>query len=435
MSATGQATGPAIRSGLAKREEITKLQERRLGEMWEKAVRVNPFYARKYAELDTPREVRCLRDLRRLPFTTKAELTADQNQAPPYGKVLTYPLSQYTRMHQTSGTQGRPLRWLDTPESWQWLLSCWETIFEFCKLERPERLFFPFSFGPFLGFWTAFEAAARMGHLCLAGGGMSTSARLRFMVDNQPSGVLCTPTYALRMAEVARQDGVALDCSGVRFLIVAGEPGGSISATRQRIESAWGARVFDHCGLTEVGALGIECTENPCGLHLLENECIVEVIDPKGSTAAKPGEPGELVLTNLGRWGSPLIRYRTGDLVQIDPRPCPCGRSFVRLEGGILGRTDDMIHLRGNNLYPGAIEAVIRRFSEIDEFRIVVDQSSSLGQLRIEVEPSPQASGDGLADKVGKAIRDELLFRAEIRTVAPGTLPRYEMKARRVIFE
>src|SRR5262249_2688465 len=156
--------------------------------------------------------------------------------------------------------------------------------------------------------------------------------------------------------------------SAVRALIVAGEPGGSVPATRARIEKSWGARVFDHCGMTEIGPLGIECPENPAGLHLLEDVCVVEVIDPVTAKPVQAGETGELVLTNLERWGSPLVRYRTGDLVKADPQPCPCGRVLVRVGGGILGRTDEMIHIRGNNFYPAALESLIGRFSEVAEY-------------------------------------------------------------------
>jgi phenylacetate-CoA ligase len=215
-------------------------------------------------------------------------------------------------------------------------------------------------------------------------------------------------------------------------VIVAGEPGGSIPATRQRIESAWGARVFDHNGLTEVGPCGIECLENPAGLHLLETDYIVEVIDEQTSQPAAPGTVGELMLTNLGRWGSPAIRYRTGDRVRVDPQACPCGRSLIRLDGGILGRTDDMIHFRGNNLYPSALEAIIHRFAEVAEFRVEVEQSPSRAELRIEIEPTPDRSSTGLAERIGRAIRDELWFRPEVELVSPGTLPRHEMKAKRI---
>jgi phenylacetate-CoA ligase len=357
-------------------------------------------------------------------------LIADQEGQPPYGQILTYPVSRYCRLYQTSGTLGRPLRWLDTPESWAWTIDCWKTIYEVAGIEKGDRLFLPFSFGPFLGFWTAFDAATRLGFLCMPGGGMSSVARLRFLLDNQATVLLCTPTYALRLLEVARQEQVSLAGNAVRALIVAGEPGGSIPTTRERIESGWNARVFDHSGMTETGPCSIECRENPGGLHLLEEHYIGEVIEPGGDKPVTEGNVGELVLTNLGRAGSPLIRYRTGDLVRVDPQPCPCGRPWLRLAGGILERVDDMIHIRGNNLYPSALEALIRRFAEVAEYRVEVDQTTALADLRIEIEPVAGASGPVLADRITRAIRGELLFRAQV--VAVPSLPRFEMKARRI---
>jgi phenylacetate-CoA ligase len=408
------------------RRALEDLQAERLRLLLAEVSR-NPFYADRLARAGVSlADVRSPADLRRLPFTTKAELLADQHAHPPYGTNLTYSLERYCRLHQTSGTSGQPLRWLDTPESWGWALDCWDQVFDAAGVRRGDRLFFGFSFGPFLGFWTAYESASRRGYWCLPGGGMSSGARLRFLLDHGATVVLCTPTYALHLAEVAAREGLDLAGSPVRALIVAGEPGGSIPATRARIEAGWGARLFDHSGMTEVGPTTVECAENPAGY-------IPEIIDPETLEPVPPGRTGELVLTNLGRWGSPLLRYRTGDLVCADERPCPCGRAFVRLKGGILGRADDMIHLRGNNLHPSTLEAVIRRFAEVAEYRVEVDRSAALAVLRVEVEPAAGARGEDVAERVDRAIRDELLFRAEVRAVAPGSLPRYEMKARRVV--
>jgi phenylacetate-CoA ligase len=416
------------------REELNRLQGERLAALLAEILPGNAFYARKFADLGLPPgALGPAPDLARLPFTTKAELLDDQARHPPYGTVHTYPLERYSRLHQTSGTAGRPLRWLDTPESWSRVLDCWQAFFPMAGVGPADRLFFPFSFGPFLGFWSAFEAAVRLGCLCLPGGGMSSAARLRFLLDNQATVVLCTPTYALRLAEVARQERVDLAASPVRALIVAGEPGGNIPATRERIETAWGARVFDHNGMTETGPVGIECVEQPGGLHLLETEYLAEVIDPATGQAVAPGTPGELVLTTLGRWGSPLIRYRTGDLVCIDPRPCPCGRALVRLQGGIRGRVDDMIVVRGNNVHPSALQTILHRFAEVAEYRVEVDRSATLPVLRVEVEPHAPGQGEALAARVDQAIRDELFFRAEVRAVPPGSLPRFEHKARRLV--
>jgi phenylacetate-CoA ligase len=410
----------------------------------------NRFYARKYAGLGVrPDDFRELAELARLPFLTKRELIADQSERPPYGEILTYPVERYSRLHQTSGTtSGKALCWLDTPESWEWLLRCWQDSFPYMGLSPADRFFFPFSFGPFLGFWTAFEAASRAGFLCIPGGGMTSTARLRMLIDHDATVVCCTPTYALHLAELAAHEGIDLAGSSVRAVIVAGEPGGSIPTTRARIESVWGARVFDHYGMTEIGPVAVETVATPSSLAVLEQHYIAEVIEPGGSAPVREGEVGELVLTNLGRAGCPLIRYRTGDLVRM--RKTECGlrderqtetsfdsafripHSACFLDGGVLGRTDDMIHIRGNNLYPAAVEAVVRRFPEVAEFRIVIDRSGSLPDLRIEVEPGPAADGLIVAEAVGRAVRDELLFRVAVVPVARGTLPRFEMKAKRV---
>jgi phenylacetate-CoA ligase len=410
------------------------LQAQRLSALLAEVLPLNRFYFRKLAEAGLePEDLATPDDLRRLPLTTKAELLADQEQHPPFGTIHTYPVHHYSRLHQTSGSTGRPLRWLDTPDSWNWCLACWRQIYKLVGLRSEDRLFFAFSFGPFLGFWTAFDAAASLGNLCLSGGGLSSAARLRFLIETGATVVLCTPTYALRLAEVAQQEGIDLARSPVRALIVAGEPGGSIPPTRQRIEQAWGARVFDHSGLTETGPCAVECAENPGGLHVLEGDYIMEVVDPRTGATIPSGEVGELVLTSLGRAGSPLLRYRTGDLVRIDNRPCPCGRPFRRLAGGVLGRSDDMICVRGNNVFPSALEGLIRRFPEVAEYCVEVDASGTLPVLRIVIEPSTAELGSHLIERVDRAIRDEFLFRAEVTSATPGSLPRYEFKAKRFV--
>jgi phenylacetate-CoA ligase len=419
---------------VADRDALGRMQGQRLRTMLVEILPGNAFYAERFARAQLkPADIQTPADLARLAFTTKSELLADQVDHPPYGSVLTYPLERYSRMHQTSGTSGQPLRWLDTAQSWSWCLDCWRRIYDIVNIRRDDRLFFPFSFGPFLGFWTAFEEAGRRGLFILPAGGMSSAARLRHVLDHAITVVLCTPTYALRLAEVAREEGIDLASSAVRALIVAGEPGGSVPAIRERIESAWGARVYDHSGMTEAGPLMIECNGRRGGMHVLETECIAEVIDPGTGLRAPDGEPGELVLTNLGRWGSPLLRYRTGDLARIDPDSCPCGRIELRLKDGILGRTDDMIHVRGNNVYPSAVEALIRQVPEVAEYRVEVDPGDPLPSLNVEVEPAPTAPAAAVVDRVDRAIRDGLLFRARVVAVAPGSLPRFEMKARRVL--
>ena len=218
---------------------------------------------------------------------------------------------------------------------------------------------------------------------------MSSQARLALIDVVKPTVLCCTPTYALRLLEVAGQmQGGAhnLSASSVRALIVAGEAGGSIPSTRARIERGWGARVIDHHGLTEVGPISFECWDVPGALHLNEAEFICEVLEPGSGETVADGERGELVVTNLGRASSPLIRYRTGDIVVRRSGPCACGRTFARLEGGILSRVDDMVSVRGVNVYPTAVESVVRRFHEVAEYRVTVATRSSLRELSLEIE-------------------------------------------------
>lgn len=412
------------------RPELEALQRQKLHRLFRQVLASNSFYQRKFAGLDFDP----LRDpIHKLPLTTRKELEQDQLDHPPFGTNLTDPLNRYYRFHQTSGSSGRPLRWLDTGESWSWFKRCWGIVYTAAQITPADRFFFPFSFGPFIGFWAAFESASAMGNLCLPAGGLTTTSRLRMILDNRVTVIGCTPTYAIRMAEVAAMEGVDLRNSAVRALIVAGEPGGNIPATRRRIETCWNARVYDHTGMTEIGPASFECHENPGGVHLIESEFIAEVLDPQTLEPVPEGECGELVITNLGRIASPVIRYRTGDQVRVTRQRCACGRCFARMEDGIIGRIDDMLIVRGNNVFPSAIEAIIRRFPEVAEFRIDAGSDAALAQIQLDLELTASVSSNGdLPQRVAQAMQDAFNFRADVRLVPPGTLPRFELKARRL---
>jgi phenylacetate-CoA ligase len=418
------------------RTELADWQGTRLAELLNAVVPANPFWTCKLADAGVdPGSIRTPDDLKLLPFSTKAELVEDQLAHSPYGTNLTFPVVDYSRLHQTSGTTtGRPLRWLDTPASWNWMMDCWSTIYRLLGLRRDDRLCFPFSFGPFLGFWAGFEGAARQGNLCLAAGGMSSEARLKLILENEVTWVGCTPTYALRLAEVAAAQGIDVSKSHVRAVLVAGEPGGSIPSVRARISAVWGARVFDHWGMTELGPLATECEDDPDCLTVNESACIPEIIDPETGRPTTDGR-GELVITNLGRTGSPLLRYRTGDLVEADLTPHASGRNWLRLKGGILGRTDDMLIIRGNNVFPSSIEAIVREFPEVTEFRIVVTRLREMQHIRLELEPQPGINPEMLTQNVAATIKQRLQFQAEVSVVPIGSLPRFEMKAKRLVRE
>ncbi|HYF51184.1 MAG TPA: AMP-binding protein [Planctomycetota bacterium] len=415
---------------------LRELQARRLSELLSSVTASNKFYKAKLKAAGIKPADAAKAKLEDLPFTTKSDLIEDQGRHPPFGTNLTQPLAEYTRYHQTSGSTGHPMRWLDTTESWESMLRSWSCIYHAAGMKSSDRICFAFSFGPFLGFWSAFEAATRYGALCFPAGGMTTVARLRFILDNGITAVCCTPTYALRMAETAAAEKINIRLSPVKRLIVAGEPGGSVPETRARIEEAWGARCIDHYGMTEVGPAAFECEKcdrKKGRLHVIETGYIAECIKPGKTDPVEPGQTGELVLTSLGRSASPLIRYRTGDIVRVGRSPhCECGRSFISLEGGILGRADDMIVVRGVNVYPSAIEAIVRRVPGIVEYRVEVSQQREMTELKMQVEVSPEEPSPKAAVKqLSSEIEHVLGLRIPVELAAQGSLPRFEMKAKR----
>jgi len=359
-------------------------------------------------------------DFKRLPLTSKSELLADQASHPPFGTNLTYPVDRYVRLHQTSGSSGElPLRWLDTAESWEWWLRIWaEHVYRAASVTPADRVFLAFSFGPFIGFWSAFGGAERLGALCMSGGSMTSEQRVRTILDLGATVLLSTPTYALRLADVARGMGVDLAESSVRVTIHAGEPGASIPATRGAIEAAWSASAFDHTGMTELGPTGFSCSARD-GVHLIESEFIFEVTDE-----------GELVATNLGRWGMPLIRYRTGDRVIVSREPCSCGSPFLKILGGIQGRVDDMFTVRGVNLYPSQVEDIVRRHPEVGEFVIEHRRERRMDEVAVLVETSAASFS---AERLEADLRQALGVRLDCRVVPAGTLPRSELKSRRIV--
>lgn len=360
-----------------------------------------------------------------LPWLRKAELVADAAANPPFGTNLTYPLEAYRHYHQTSGTTGVPLPVLDTAESWAGWTRCWREVLFAAGFTPDDRVFFAFSFGPFVGFWSAYEAARSLGALCVPGGGASSRQRLSLMQRAGCTALLSTPSYALHLAEVAAQDGLDLKSLGVQRIIVAGEPGGSIPSTQRSIEAAWGAKVYDHAGATEVGAWGISHRQ---GLRVNEREFIAEVVDPESGEHVAPNGlgTGELVITTLGRAAWPVVRYRTSDIV----RPLRSPNGALILLGGIIGRTDNMVTVRGVNVFPSAVEEVVRAVAGSAEFRITASRRGTLDEVAIEVEEE-----QALCDRVAAELRLRIGLRFDVRAVPPQSLPRWEGKARRFVRE
>jgi phenylacetate-CoA ligase len=420
----------------ASRADMTRLQLRRLREQVAHAARHSPFYRRmlRAARVD-PTKIRTLDDLRRLPFTTKDELKDNQLQHPPWGDVLAVPIADVVRVHLTSATTGRPLAFLDTAEDWYGFYHSYARALHAFGVRRPDMVMAAFSYGPWIGYWSGFYAAQDLGCLVYPVGGLSTEQRLDALLTYPITVLGCTPSYALFLAEAAAKKGIDLAKeTKLRITWHTGEPGASIPATKARIEAAFGVRAYDLPGLTEIAAWGFECEARTGLTHVHEDYVYPEVLDEQ-ERPVKPGERGELVFTSLYRKAMPLLRYRTRDIVQLAARRCPCGRTLVAFEGGVLARLDDMKKVRGIIVYPRRIEELVRPHRDVDEFQIVFRRRDGLDDILVRLDPSPAlALGERarLGDTLARDLRLGLGIRVSVEVGEPGSLPRWDHKARRV---
>lgn len=370
----------------------------------------------------------------RAPFTTKQELQADQAAWPPFGTNVCAPPEDFVRVHSTSSTTGPPLRWYDTPRTWSWMVDGWVRVLEESGVGPTDRVFVAFGYGPFIGLWLTHDAAQRLGCLVLPGGTMTSVQRVRAVLVNRATVLCCTPTYAIHLGEVARAEGLDLADGAVRVIVGGGEPGASIPAVRRKIETLWpGAKVHDHHGMTETGPVTYQDPDGPDALRVMEDRFIVEVVDPETGAPRAAGDerPGELIVTNLGRVDMPVLRYRTRDLVVADPTPAADGRVDLRLVGGILGRADDLVIVRGVKLYPGAIDGIVHARPGVAEYRVSVDRSAALAEIALEVEATPDADAAALCAALEADLRDAFGLRVPVTPAGPDSLPRFELKARR----
>jgi phenylacetate-CoA ligase len=373
------------------------------------------------------RPIRTAADLAALPFTVKDELLEDQARTPPYGTNLTFGLESYTHLHLTSGTVGEQLRVLQTAEDWAVSGRCFALVLAAAGIGAADRVALPFPFGAYLQFWAAAAGVEQIGALALPLGGLDGRERLRAIAEFEATAIVCTPTYALGLIDVAQEWGLADAFASVRAVICQGEPGASIPAARARIEDAWGARVFDHAGSTEVGVFSYPCAEGG-GLHINERDFICEILDPSSGEEVASGAQGELVLTALSRSGFPAIRFRSGD-VALRGETCPGGHSDVWLPGGIVGRSDDMVVIRGMNVFPSAIEQTLREAGVLGEYRIrFYTEASERDEIRVLVE----ATDPELVHTIEERIFSRLALRVRVVPVMPGVLVAPRAKARRV---
>ena len=422
------------------RDQIEALQTRKLKNLvaWTEAT--VPWHLNRFRQGGVSADsIRSLEDLQRIPKMTRDEWMEAQLQEPPYGPLLAAPPETAVRYHLTSGTTGRiPLQVLDSMKDWEWISEMWCYGFWGFGVRPSDTVFFAFSYGTFVGFWGAHYACEKIGCLVLPGGNMTTEARVKQIMSMKATVVCSTPTYALRMAQEARTMGVDLANGPVKRLILSGEPAGSIPATKRLIESEWGARAADTAGMTEVGTIMIfECEKQPGGTHIIEDHYIEEVVNPDSGLPVPYGEMGERLITSFGRGFIPVLRYRTRDLVvRVPANHCSCGRTFDLYEGGIIGRVDDMKLVRGTNVYPRAVEAIVREFKEIDEFRIrlyTADGRQDEIEVLVEIPNGDGAQSDRILQALAKALSEAHEgLRFGVKKAENGSLPRFELKAKRL---
>jgi phenylacetate-CoA ligase len=420
----------------ASRARLRALQLQRLRAQIAHAAAHSPFYRRKLKAAGVKRTtLRTLDDLRALPFTTKDELKENQAAHPPWGDLLAVPFEDVVRIHMTSATTGRPLAFLDTAADWHGFYHSYARSLHAFGVRKADMVMAAFSYGPWIGYWSGFYAAQDLGCLVFPAGGLSTDQRIDALMTYPITVLGCTPSYALFLAEHAARKGIDLaKQTKIRITWHTGEPGASIPATRAKIEAAFGAQAFDLPGLTEIAAWGFECDARSGLVHVHEDYCYPEVLDEAGEPV-KPGGRGELVFTSLYRKAMPLVRYRTRDVVQVADRRCPCGRTLLAFEGGVLARLDDMKKVRGVIVYPRRIEELVRPFAGVDEFQIVFRRHEGLDDILLRVDPAPslsRAECDGLCATLADALRVGLGIRVTVEATTPGELPRWDHKARRV---
>ncbi len=421
------------------RDQVEALQVHKLRRLVEWADAKVPWHSERFRKAGvTPDKIKSLDDLRRIPFMTREELMEGQEEEPPFGPFFAAPRESAIRHHMTSGTTGRtPIRVLDSMKDWEWIAENWCYAFWGFGVRPEDTVFFAFSYGLFIGFWGAHYSCEKIGCLVLPGGNMTTQARVKQIFDMDVTVVCSTPTYAMRMAQEAERLGLDLPNGPVKRVILSGEPAGSIPATKRFVEEQWGAIAGDTAGMTEIGSIMIfECDHQPGGTHIIEDQLIEEVIDPESEEPVPYGEQGERVVTSFGRGFFPLIRYRSRDfVVKVPGSNCSCGRIWDIYDGGIRGRVDDMKLVRGTNVYPRAIEEIVREYREVDEFQIHLYTADG---IRDEIEVLVELPG--VQDNKAKLLKDLAIklseshegLRIGVKEVEIDSLPRFELKAKRI---
>jgi len=420
------------------REKLQELQLRKFKRILRWAYERSPFYRRLYQEAGLePEDIRSFEDIRRVPKVEKGMLREVQQRPPfPYGDILAVPLEEVTAFRQTSGTTGTPVYQADSWQDWEWWSECWAYILYAQGYRATDRVFIPFGYNIFVAFWAGHYAAEKIGCEVVPGGVLDTQARILKMQELRCTAFMATPTYVLGMADVARNKlGIDPRELGIKRITCAGEPGASIPTTKRRMEEAWGCPVYDHIGATEIGAWSYECTFQPGGLHVNEAFFLVEIEDMEtGELIEEPGREGKMIITAFDRLAKPCIRFDSKDVIRWADYECECGRTFRLIDGGVIGRADDITKVKGVLLAPTAIEEVVRGFPELgDEYEVIVSKKGDMDDILLKVEIRP--GYEGSREEILARLRDQLRLKTNLGyriEVHPyGSLPRYDVKAKR----
>ena len=419
-------------------EKIRGLQLRKFKKIFQWTYDHSKFHRSLYDKAGIkPEDIRSLDDVRHVPTVEKSMMRDIQRKDPfPYGDALCVPLEEVVEFRQTSGTTGQPVYQPDTWQDWEWWAECWSFILWAQGYRPSDRIFIPFGYNIFVAFWAGHYAAEKIGAEVVPGGVLDTQARILKIQELKCTAMMATPTYVLGMADTAKTKmGIDPASLAINKITCAGEPGASIPTTKRRMEEAWGAKVYDHAGATEIGAWSYECAAQAGGLHVNEALFLVEIQDPEtGQYIEEPGRRGKMIITALDRMAQPCVRFDSKDIIEWDPEPCPCGRTFRLIKGGVIGRADDITKVKGVLLSPSAIEEAVRGVAGLgDEFEVVVDKVGDIDRITLKIEIVKGREGD--RKQIEARLKDELRLKTNLGYVLEfhdyGTLPRYDVKAKR----
>ncbi|MBW1667773.1 MAG: phenylacetate--CoA ligase family protein [Deltaproteobacteria bacterium] len=419
-------------------EKLQALQLKKFRNIFEWAYEHSRFHRSLYEKAGIkPEDIRSIADIKHVPTVEKSMMRDIQRKEPfPYGDALCVPLEEVSEFRQTSGTTGQPVYQPDTWQDWEWWSECWAFILWAQEYRPSDRVFIPFGYNVFVAFWAGHYAAEKIGAEVVPGGVLDTQARILKIQELRCTAMMATPTYVLGMADAARNKlGIDPASLTISKITCAGEPGASIPTTKKRMEEAWGAKVYDHAGATEIGAWSFECESQPGGLHVNEAFFLVEIQDiDTGEYIEEPGKRGKMIITALDRVAQPCIRFDSKDVIEWSPDPCPCGRTFRLIKGGVVGRADDITKVKGVLLSPSAIEEVVRGIDGLgDEFEVVVDKVGDIDRITLKVEIVKGRESE--RQKIEGVLKDQLRLKTNLGYVLEfhdyGTLPRYDVKAKR----